>query len=217
MKYTTVIFDMDGTLLDTLDDLADAVSFTMDKFQMPQHSREDIREFVASGVYRLIEYAVPDGRTNSRFAEASETFEAYYTRHGQERTKPFPGIMNLLSSLKKQGYKLAVVSNKYDSAVKLLAASYFPAVFDIMVGEHEGVRRKPAPDSVIEVMRELNVSTNETIYIGDSDVDIKTAENAGIDCISVSWGFRGKAFLREHGAKIIVDTPEEISAVIEKR
>ena len=220
--YDIYIFDLDGTLLDTLQDLASSVNFTLRQYGLPEHSIDDIRRFVGNGVRLLMERAVPGGAEHSDFEHIFATFRAYYMAHSLDTTKPYEGIPEMLHALKSQGCKLAVVSNKMMAATQELIAHFFPEI-DVAIGEHEemGIHKKPAPDTVYEAMRQLGVPapfpTNiSAVYVGDSDVDIQTARNAGIPCISVLWGFRDRPFLTTHGATSFIECPEELLSVEEK-
>lgn len=213
-KYDTIIFDLDGTLLNTLEDLTDSVNYVLASFGYPQHSLTAIRSFVGNGLRQLIELSVPDGKDNPRFNEAFDLFTRHYLDNCMNKTGPYPGIMELLSELSVKGYKLAVVSNKFDDAVKDLNRQFFSKYVSVAAGEKKGVRRKPAPDSVFQVLRELNSTEDRTIYVGDSTVDIQTAKNAGVECISVSWGFCERDVLISSGANTIIDSPEELLRLI---
>lgn len=206
-KYTTVIFDLDGTLLDTLEDLADSVNYALEKHGFTTHSLEDIKKFVGNGVRVLMELAVPGGAESKAFEETFADFKEYYSAHCDNKTKPYDDIMELLMELKKQGYKLAIVSNKMDSAVKQLQDIYFKDTVPVAIGESENIHKKPAPDTVLEAMKQLGSKPEECLYVGDSEVDIATAANADITCISVLWGFRDEACLKENGATYIIDEP----------
>lgn len=210
MKYKLLIFDMDGTILDTLQDLCTSTNYALQLNGMPSRTIEEVCSFVGNGIRKLIERAVPHGTDNSRIDEVFESFKTHYAEHCADTTKPYDGILDLLTTLKSKGYLTAVVSNKADFGVQSLCDGYFPGMFDYAVGEREGIRRKPAPDSVEEVLLKLGIQKKEAVYIGDSEVDIQTAKNAGIDEIAVSWGFRKEAFLMEQGAAIIVQKPAEI-------
>ena len=212
MKYEAVIFDLDGTLLDTLEDLRDAVNKALRSQGLPQRSLEEIRSFVGNGIVKLMERAVPDHRETLAFDELMEGFRAFYGEHCRDKTAPYPGIMEMLRTLRENDIKTAVVSNKADFAVRELIPVYFGGLIDVAYGENEaaGIRKKPAPDMVQQVLRELGCRTGNAVYVGDSDVDLQTAANAGMDCIGVSWGFRGREFLRQHGAGIIIDEPSEL-------
>lgn len=215
MKYQVIIFDMDGTLLNTLDDLYDATTYVLLKFGYPLRTREEVRSFVGNGVHRLVDFVIPDGQNNPHRDEIFADFKQYYDIHGQEKTQPYPGIPDLLQELKSRGYQLGVVSNKYDAAVRTLSEVYFPGIFATVVGEREGVRRKPAPDSLFTVLNELGVDASKVLYVGDSEVDIRTAENAGVACISVAWGFRDRDLLEREGAKQVIDEPSELLRFVE--
>ena len=209
--YETVIFDLDGTLLDTLDDLTDATNAALAKVGLKKRTRGEVRSFVGNGIAMLIERAVgEDGR--ALCAEALAEFKRYYALHCADKTAPYEGILSLLQTLQAQGVKTAVVSNKADFAVKSLASSYFDGLLLAAVGENEeaGIRKKPAPDSLLAVMEYLSATPQTTVYVGDSDVDIQTAQNAGVDCICVTWGFRDKGFLLQEGGRLFVDAPAEI-------
>ena len=216
MKKTTVIFDLDGTLLDTLQDLADAVNYALRKEGMPERTIDEVRQFVGNGVRLLMIRAVPGGESNPLFEETFAQFKEYYGEHCNDNTKPYEGMIELLETLKSKGYSVAIVSNKIDSAVKELSALYFKGIVPVAIGEKEGVRRKPAPDTVREALKELGRTAEESVYVGDSDVDIETAKNAGMPCVSVLWGFRDREFLEEHGAKRYARTAEDVLKLVEQ-
>ena len=211
MKYDTYIFDLDGTLLDTLQDLATSVNYALRQHAMPEHSIDDIRRFVGNGVRKLMERAVPDGAQNPLFESAFATFRQYYMQHSLDTTRPYDGIPEMLDELKRRGCLIAVVSNKMMAATQELIAHFFPQI-EVAIGEHEaeGIRKKPAPDTVREALRQLGVTTKNAVYVGDSDVDIETAYNSGLPCISVLWGFRDQDFLLSHGATTLISCPEEL-------
>ena len=209
-EYKAYIFDLDGTLLDTLEDLADAVNYAMRKNEFPERSLSEVRSFVGDGIRLLVKRSSPEGIEDAVLEQAFADFRDYYSVHYMDKTKPYPGIEAMLRALKAQGKRLCVISNKVDYAVKLLMDQFFPGFFETVLGEREGIRRKPAPDSLLAVMEELGLSKEECVYIGDSDTDILTAKNAGIDPISVSWGFRTEEFLKEHGAEKIVNKVEDL-------
>lgn len=208
------IFDLDGTLLDTLGDLAASVNYALKACDMPQHSIDDVRRFVGNGVRLLMERAVPDGAANPQFEEAFSTFRQHYMQHSLDTTQPYEGIPEVLHALKQRGCRLAVVSNKMMAATQELVSHFFPDV-EVAIGENEaaGIRKKPAPDTVYEALRQLGVTKDDAVYVGDSDVDIETARNSGLPCISVLWGFREKEFLLAHGATTLIEKPEEIEAI----
>ncbi len=214
MKITTVIFDLDGTLLDTLEDLTDAVNYALTAYGMPQRSIDEIRQFVGNGIRRLMQRAVPNGEKNPDFEAVFSTFRSYYDVHCNDKTKPYEGIMELIDALLERGINLAIVSNKVESAVQTLNKLYFPQV-KVAVGDREGLQRKPAPDSVFQAMSVFDAKSAETLYVGDSGVDVETAKNAGVTCISVLWGFRDKGQLLESGAKILIEKPLELLELIE--
>ena len=212
MKPTTYIFDLDGTLLNTLEDLSSSVNHAMEQCHYPTHSIEEVRKMVGNGVRRLIERAVPEGTSADDMQRALSIFQEYYLAHNEDKTQPYDGIIPMLKELKQRGCKIAVVSNKFDKATKALCKKYFPGLIDVAIGENEsqGIRKKPHPDMVSLALRQLLSSAGEAIYIGDSEVDIATAQNSGLHCISILWGFRTKSFLLGNGAKILVDKPSDI-------
>ena len=210
MKYQLAIFDLDGTLLNTLEDLAYSTNYIMRQFGYPESTLAEVRSFVGNGIWKLLERSAPKGTSSEEIDRMFEQFKEHYGAHCAEKTKPYDGVMELLDALKKQGVKLAVVSNKADYAVKALCEQYFCGVFDEAVGERIGIARKPAPDTVHEVLKNLQIEKAQAIYIGDSEVDVQTANNAELDCIAVDWGFRDKEVLEEAGAELIVSTPEEL-------
>ena len=208
--YNTYIFDLDGTLLSTLGDLAASCNYALRTNGMPERTIDEVRVFVGNGVKKLMERAVPNGEDNPAFEKTYSDFRKHYMEHNLDTTKPYDGVMDLLKELNSRGKKVAVVSNKFYAATQELCRHFFGNLVQVAIGEREGIRKKPAPDTVIEAMRQLGVTTEGTVYIGDSDVDIETARNSGMPCISVLWGFRDKEFLLEHGATTLVSTPEEI-------
>lgn len=207
-----VIFDLDGTLLNTLDDLADSTNYALSKFGYPTRTIEEVQQFVGNGVAKLIERAIPDGKNNSNFEKCLNIFKENYAQNMYNKTAPYNGIIEMLSNLKSKGIKIAVVSNKFDLAVKELCKKYFEGFIDFAAGENEaqGIKKKPAPDTVISVLTEFNFAPEDAVYVGDSDVDIMTAKNSKMPCISVTWGFRDKKFLLENGATILINAPSEI-------
>jgi len=209
-RYQAVLFDLDGTLLDTLDDLADGVNVILGKHGFPLRTREEIRRFLGNGSEQLIRQALPEEATD--FAKYLAEYQAYYKGHMAEKTKPYDGILELLAALRQAGLKIGVVSNKFDTAVKGLCEQYFPGYIHAAAGEREaeGIRRKPAPEMVFLAAKRLGIDGKDCLYVGDSEVDILTAQHAGMDCVSVTWGFREEAFLRQAGAVHLVHTPEEL-------
>ena len=212
MKYSTYIFDLDGTLLDTLADLAAAVNYALRQHGMPEHTIDDVRRFVGNGVRKLMERAIPDGEKNPDFEATFATFREYYMHHSLDTTRPYPGIIETLEALKAKGCRLAVVSNKMMAATKELCQHFFADTIEVAIGENEaaGIRKKPAPDTVFEALRKLGEEKDSAVYVGDSDVDLETANNSGLPCISVLWGFRDRDFLIQHGAKTFISAPSEL-------
>lgn len=210
MRYRLAIFDLDGTILDTLEDLTDSTNYALQKNNFPQRTIEEVRHFVGNGIGKLIERAVPAGTEAEETKQVLADFTQYYGQHCADKTKAYDGIKELIEELRRNGYLTAVVSNKADFAVQELCEQYFPNLFDYVVGEKENIRRKPAPDTVFEVLEKLHINKEDAVYIGDSDVDIQTAVNAGLEKISVTWGFRDREFLLEQGADWVVDTPNAI-------
>lgn len=210
--YDTYIFDLDGTLLDTLDDLAAAVNHALRAYGMPEHSRDAVRQFVGNGVRLLMIRAIPGGEQNPQFEAVFSTFRQYYLVHSLDTTRPYDGITEMLTTLRQRGCRTAVVSNKFDAATKELCRHFFPDTIEVAVGEHEaeGIRKKPAPDTVNEALSQLGVDRRDAVYVGDSDVDLQTARNAGLPCISVLWGFRDKDFLTANGATTFIASPAEL-------
>lgn len=216
MRYKLAIFDMDGTILNTIDDLAASLNFALEKCGYSARTTDEVLSFVGNGIGKLIERGVPQGCTPEETDKVFSVFMEHYAVHCADRTAPYSGITGLLENLRRNGCLTAVVSNKADSAVKELCERYFPGLFDYAVGERSGILRKPAPDSVNEVLDKLGTDRENAVYIGDSEVDIETAKNAGMDSIIVEWGFRKKDFLIEKGAETIVSSPGEIEDIILK-
>jgi phosphoglycolate phosphatase len=215
MKYQYVIWDLDGTLLDTLEDLAASTNAALTQFGMPLRTVDEVRQFVGNGVRRLMAQAVPQGEENPAFEAVFQAFKQHYAIHNQEKTDLYPGIAELLRSLRERGMKMAVVSNKVDSAVQALIPCYLEGLLDYAIGEKEPLRRKPNPDMVWAALQALGVtSVTEAVYVGDSEVDVLTARNAGLSCIGVSWGFREKQVLVDAGAECIADTVEALGAIL---
>lgn len=208
--YNTYIFDLDGTLLSSLADLAASCNYALRTNGMPERTLDEVRRFVGNGVKKLMERATPDGLQNPLFDKTLADFRQHYMKHNLDTTCPYEGVMPMLEELQRRGKKVAVVSNKFYAATQELCHHFFGNLVTVAIGEREDIRKKPAPDTVIEALRQLNATAEESVYIGDSDVDIDTARNAGMPCISVLWGFRDKDFLIEHGATTLVATPQEI-------
>lgn len=209
--YKTYIFDLDGTLLDTLNDLHASCNYALRTHGMPERSLEEVRQFVGNGVKKLMERAIPDGLENPLFEETLQTFRQHYLLHILDTTLPYPGIMDMLQQLKAQGKRIAVVSNKFYAATQDLCKHFFGDTIQVAIGEREDIKKKPAPDTVLEALRQLQVTRQDAVYVGDSEVDIETARNSGIPCISVLWGFRSKSFLLSHGATTFIETPNELT------
>ncbi len=208
--YETYIFDLDGTLLNTLDDLASSCNYALRTNGFPERTVDEVRQFVGNGVKKLMERAIPEGLENPMFERVFADFRQHYLEHGLDTTRPYPGVMDMLERLHCEGRKIAVVSNKFYAATNDLCRHFFAKYISVAIGEREDVRKKPAPDTVLEALRQLHSDKSGAVYIGDSDVDVMTAKNCGIPCISVLWGFRDKDFLLAHGASCFVKSPEEI-------
>ena len=208
--------DLDGTLLDTLGDLSSSVNYALRQHGMPERSKSEVRRFLGNGIQKLIAQSVPEGTDEKKTEKVLQTFRAYYLAHSLDETAPYEGINELLHALRSKGVETAIVSNKLDPAVKDLHQAFFADSIDVAIGEKPGVKRKPAPDMVNEAIRQLSllherdIPKSECIYMGDSEVDMLTAQNSGLPCISVSWGFRDRNLLVEKGAKTIIDRPGEL-------
>lgn len=214
MKYKLAIFDLDGTLLNTLDDLADATNHVLAEAGFPLRTVDEVRRFVGNGYGKLIERAVPTGTAPEKISDLLENFKKFYVDNCAHKTAPYPGITEMLDRLKSAGVLTAIVSNKGDAAVKELNRLYFGDRVPFAVGECVGIRRKPAPDTVLRVLEEYGMSKSDAVYIGDSEVDVMTAKNAGMDCVSVLWGFRGKETLLENGASVFAENAAELEKLI---
>ena len=214
MKLTKryAIFDLDGTLLDTLDDLTDSMNYMLGKHNFPLRTRDEVRNFVGNGVRKLVERAVPnDYKEDDEFIDKFyNDFSLYYNSHSDIKTSPYPGTLDMLDKLLENGFDIAIVSNKIDSAVKSLSAKFFGERIKSAIGEKPSIRHKPEPDMVFMAMEEMGADKENSIYIGDSEVDIQTAKNAGIPCISVLWGFKDRKFLEDSGAMAIVESMKEL-------
>lgn len=210
MSYKAAIFDMDGTILDTLVDLQNATNYGLSKNNLPERTYDEVRGFVGNGIRKLIERAVPAGSTEETIKKVHSDFTEFYKVHNSDHTAPYKGIPEAITQLRAHGIKTAVVSNKADYGVQALVKDFFPESFNIAVGEREGVAKKPSPDMVCLALNKLGISKEEAVYIGDSDVDFQTAANSGLNFIGVDWGFKGRAFLENLGAKTIVHNSEEL-------
>lgn len=219
MKKRLVIFDLDGTLLNTIADLAVATNEALRAMGYPTHAEEVIQTFVGNGVSKLLERSLPlDKRTEENIALVRRHFMAYYDQHNADLSTPYPGISEMLSRLQEDGVMLAVASNKYQSATEKLIARYFPHInFVCVLGQRQGIPVKPSPDIVLEIMEKANVSRSDTLYVGDSGVDMQTAINAGIDAVAVSWGFRPRAELETFRPHAIIDGAGDLLMLLEGR
>ncbi len=210
----TIIFDLDGTLLNTLEGLKNSTNFALKKFNCPEITLEQTRSFVGNGVRKLIERAIPNGEKNPDFEKCLNTFKEHYSKTMYQKTVAYDGIEDMLTELKRKGIKTGVVSNKFDTAVKELCKNYFDGLIIVAIGESPDVRKKPAPDSVLKAMEILDAKPENTLYVGDSDVDIQTAKNTNLKSVGVTWGFRDRELLEEEGADFIINTPCELLELI---
>lgn len=216
MKFNSVVFDLDGTLLDTLGDLRDSVNYALEKNRLPKRTTEEIRSFVGNGIRLLIERSVPENTSSEITDKCFSAFKEYYKEHSAILTKPYDGIIDIMKALKSKGVKIAVVSNKADFAVKTLMEDYFGGLYDCAYGERAGVPRKPAPDGVFNAINEMGADVENTVYVGDSEVDVEVSRNAQLPCIAVTWGFRDKKVLESLNPEYIVDSPSDIMRIIER-
>jgi phosphoglycolate phosphatase len=218
MRKKIVIFDLDGTLLNTLKDLTISTNYALKACNYPLRTVDEVRQFVGNGVYKLIERAVPSNSSSYAIDKCLTIFKKHYSENMYNNTAPYEGIIDLLKSLKQKGYIVAVVSNKFDNAVKDLCEKYFAGLVDFAAGENEklGIKKKPAPDTVFQVLKKYDLSSKEAVYIGDSEVDVATAAAAGLPCICVLWGFRDRDQIEAAGGKTFVHTPEELYPEISK-
>lgn len=216
--YKTVVFDLDGTLLNTLDDLATSTNYALAAHGMPARTTAEVRSFVGNGILNLIRLAVPDGTSEEVVHAVHATFDEHYTAHHLDQTAPYPGVVDVVERLRNDGVACCVVSNKGDYAVQPLVRHFFPGLFDVIVGEREreGIRRKPWPDTVLACIDACGNDPDRCVYVGDSEVDVLTASNAGIDCIVVTWGFRDKDLLIESGATAMADTTDELLSFLHR-
>ena len=212
-QINTIVFDMDGTTLDTLVDLAGAVNYVLTKYHMPIHKLNEFKPFFGNGIRYAFKCAVPRGTSEETIDEMIPIFKSYYDVHCLDNTRPYDGVLELMKILKEHHHKIAIVSNKIDSAVQELYQRFFKQYVDVAIGEKPGINRKPAPDMVYEALKELNSNKNEAVYIGDSEVDYQTAVNSGLDCILVLWGFRSKEQLVDFNTPL-VKTPSEIFTIL---
>ena len=214
MKYQAVLFDMDGTVLDTLDDLCDSINHSLAEFSLPPVSREHVRQCLGNGAAFLVSHSIPAGSSPELEANVLAFYKPWYDAHCLIKTAPYEGILPMMQSLKEHGLRLAIISNKPDRAVQELSDAFFPGLLELSVGESPSVRRKPAPDTVLTAASQIGLSVDQCVYVGDSEVDLQTARNAGMDCISVTWGFRDETQLIEAGASVLVRTPEDLESLL---
>lgn len=209
-KYNTAVFDLDGTLLNTIDDLRDSVNYMLRLNGFPERTTGEVLTFVGNGIAKLVELSLPEKFSTEEFNKYLSQFRNHYSQNSKNKTCPYEGINDILAYLKGRGVKISVVSNKVDDQTKLLCKEYFGGNVDFAVGQKPGVEKKPAPDGVLDALKNISGKKEEAVYIGDSEVDYKTARNSGLDFIGVSWGYRGREFLENLGAKTIIDAPEEL-------
>lgn len=214
MRYNYIIFDLDGTLLNTLEDLRDSTNFALGQLGFPQRSTDEVRRFVGNGVARLIHLAVPEGTNKAAEEQCLAVFKDHYKNNMTNITAPYPGIIELLGELQRLGIRSAVVSNKFEPAVIGLCRNYFGPLIDLAVGQVENRRKKPASDGVLYAMEQLGAKPENTVYAGDSEVDALTARNAKLPCIGVSWGFRPRGVLEDAGVEYIADCAEDILHIV---
>ncbi len=215
MKYTTIVFDCDGTLLDTLTDLRNAVNYVLRAHDLPERSVPEVKAALGNGVAHLMRQSLPDSISEAEFNTYLDEFKAYYGEHLQDYTAPYPGMLDVLDTLRAKGYKLAIVSNKIQEGITPLNKEYFGDRLPVAIGERPGLQRKPAPDMVLQALKELNSTPEESIYVGDSEVDVATAENSGLLCIGVTWGFREESLHQELGVTHIARKAEDILSIVE--
>lgn len=214
MKYQLVIFDMDGTILNTLGDLTDSMNHVLAANGYPTKPESEVRGYLGNGLRALSDLCLPAGTPADVAQRVFEQLRDYYSDHCAIRTCAYDGIMPLIRRLKEAGVKVAVVSNKIDEAVQELCVSYFESIFDYAIGERPGMRKKPAPDPVNAVLHDMGFERGQAVYVGDTEVDIQTAKNAGMDCIAVDWGFRARDYISTLGAEYLVSDPAEIADIV---
>ena len=210
MKYTLAIFDLDGTLLNTLDDLADSCNYVLQKFNFPTRTLQEIKSFVGNGIPKLIERALPQDTDKNIFDKVLQEFIEYYKKNSANKTRPYDGIIETLTSLKQKNILIAVNTNKQEQAALTVCKNYFGNLIDIIQGAIDGKPLKPDPFGINSILEKTQVSKSNAIYIGDSDTDILTANNSNLDFITCTWGFREKDFLLSKGAKNLIDNPKQI-------
>ncbi|MBO5484691.1 MAG: HAD-IA family hydrolase [Lachnospiraceae bacterium] len=215
-RYDAVIFDLDGTLLNTLEDLTDAVNYVMRHYQFEEKTISQVRSYVGNGIRKLVERCVPGGREREDFEKIFQCFRRFYTAHCQEKTKPYDGIMELLKVLSDRGYQMGIVSNKNDTAVEELNEIFFAEYISVAIGQNDQLRPKPAPDTVNMALKRLSCTRERAVYVGDSNVDKATADNSGMDCVSVTWGFRDRELLESLKPAAIIDQPQQLLKFLEE-
>lgn len=213
----TIIFDLDGTLLNTLDDLSDSVNFALSKWGLPNRTIDEVRQFVGNGVEMLMKRAIAGRLTEGDELTCIQDFKEYYRMNMNNKTCPYNGILEVVQYLKQTGYHIAIVSNKFDVAVKELNLLYFDGIFPVAIGESANIKKKPSPDSVFEALKQLKAQSEHAVYVGDSDVDALTAKNANMDFVGVTWGFRDEKLLRDMGAKYIIHDPKQLVEILDRR
>ncbi len=214
MKYKAVVFDLDGTLIDTLEDLRDSVNYALEKHDMPERSLDEIRRFVGNGIGKLISRSVKENTPEELEKSVLKVFKAHYLENSMNKTRPYNGIPELVKRLKEMGVKIAVVTNKTQDAAINIMNAFFKDDFEIIIGQVDGMAQKPQPDGVWRAMEKLGATKQNSVYVGDSEVDCLTAKNSGIPIIGVNWGFRGRKTLEENNADYIVDSPDEIIEIV---
>ena len=210
MKYKLAIFDMDGTILNTLEDLTDCMNYSLAVHDYPQRTIDEVKSFVGNGIKKLVERAVPAGISKEEVEKVFQTFNDYYKDHCAIKTRPYDGIHEVIREMKENGILTAVVSNKADYAVKSLCDDYFKGLFDFAIGDRPGHRRKPYPDNINAILENFKIDRTEAVYIGDSEVDLQTAKNADMDVIMVGWGFRDEDFIKSQGAEFVIQNPLDL-------
>jgi HAD hydrolase, family IA, variant 1 len=213
----TVLFDLDGTLLNTLTDLFNSVNYALNSHHLPQRTELEVRSFLGNGIHNLIEKSVPENTPSELLEDVFQSFKSYYLQHGLDSTAPYPGIISLLKALQQKSVKMAIISNKVDTAVQQLNKKFFSDYIGIAIGEKPQIRRKPAPDSVLLAIKALDANPATTLYVGDSEVDYETAHSAGIRCALVTWGFRDRLDLEDLHADYYLNSPHELMAVISEK
>lgn len=217
-KIDTVVFDLDGTLLNTLEDLADSVNYAMKQYGLPEHTLEEVRAYVGNGVAKLIERSISQGIEHPLYEQILNTFKKHYALHCEDKTCPYEGIIDLLEQLREHNFRMAIVSNKFDGAVKKLNEKYFKQYISVAIGESAMIQRKPAPDTVYQALAELSADASRAVYVGDSEVDRQTAANVPMTCVSVTWGFRTREQLLESGASdaYMIKAPQELLPLLSR-